>query len=112
MNVGQNDGSTKLFQELVPSTEYRTQCLHHAVCMILKHIMFVQAKGSNLCVGRVIYPTMVHFHHTLTSIYRYLLSAILVGAFEWIENDASRIPMAFDNLLQASHASELSSYAS
>lgn len=103
---------TKLFQERVPSTEYKTQCLHHAVSLNLKNIMFVQANGSNSGVGGVIYVTIVHFNHTLTPIYSYSLAAVRVGAFEWIEKDASMIPKAFDELLQAFHASDLSSYVS
>lgn len=112
MNVGRNHGSTKLFQELLISTEYRNQCLDHAVCLNLEHGRFFQAKGSNLGVGEVTYVTIVHRHHRLTFIYSYCLAAFRVAAFQWIGKDASRILKAFDDLLQSTYSLDLSSYAS
>ncbi|CAN8067665.1 unnamed protein product [Agarophyton chilense] len=111
-NLGQNEASIKQFHDLIPSGEYRTQCLHHSVCLNFNHIVFVQAKRSNCGIGKVIYVTIIHFHSSVRHNYSYILSVVRVGAFQWVGKDSSNIPKAYDSLLQTSHASDLHSYAS
>ncbi|CAN8073937.1 unnamed protein product [Agarophyton chilense] len=111
-DIGQNEESLKQFQALVPSTEYRIQCVHHALSFNLNYVMFVLTKGSNCGVGQVIYIAILEFHKSLKAMYSYILGSIHVGAFEWVGKGASAITNEYDDLLQTSHASDLHSYAS
>ena len=44
-NVGRNRVSTKQFQALVPSPEYRAQCLHHSVTLNTPNVLYVVRKA-------------------------------------------------------------------
>lgn len=45
-DVGRNEHSCEIFSELVPSAKYRTQCIHHAATLGVKHVSSLWQKGA------------------------------------------------------------------
>lgn len=111
-DTGGAASATKRFHQLVPSTEYRVQCIHHAAVLGIKHVLFVVAKGSSMGVGEILYIALLQFSEQLRNCYTCSLDCIRTAAFTWIRRDAKLIPKEYDALLSSSHASDLFSFAS
>ena len=57
--IGTSSEDNSYFEEVVPSTAYRLQCLHHTVVFGVDHVLFVDAKGSSMGTGRILYAVLL-----------------------------------------------------
>ena len=111
-DVGGDRQSTELFHELVPTTPYRLQCLHHAATLGLNSVLFLVATGGYITEGRILCGCMINFNETLGHQYTYILDCVRHTAFSWIGGEAKNIPKEYDNMLRQSHASDIHSFMS
>ena len=111
-NVCTDERSSALFRELVPSTQYRAQVLHHCATLGMNHVAFVVGTGGSMVEGNIIYTCLVEFSESLRHSYTYCLDCVRVSVFSWVGLDASHVPKEYDDLLRNSHASDLYSFVS
>ena len=111
-NVGRSSSSTHQFKSLVPTPEYRAQCLHHCVTIGTPNVLFVVAKGSSHGLGEIIYAVLVQFSQCIRTAYLYSIESIRTAAFDWLGDGAKYIPEKYDDLLQGTFATDLTSFAS
>ena len=111
-NVGVDESSNELFQEMVPTTQYRAQVLHHAVTLGVNHVMFVVGTGGSMTEGRIVYVCNIQFSEQFRHKYTYALDCVRIAAFEWIGGEAKYIPKEFDNHLKNTHASDIHGFMS
>lgn len=111
-DIGSDEDSCKLFQELVPFYEYLHQCPHHLFCTGLPYVFFVHSKGSNCGFSEIIYAALVRFRESLTVMYSFVLSSIRVGSCSWVGTGSNHIPNAFKDQTEKRHASDLHSFLS
>ena len=112
IDIGTSIEGNGYFQEAVPSTAYRLQCLHHAIVFGVEHVLFVVAKGSSMGTGQMLYAAPLQFSQVLRSAYQHCLEQIQLASFKWVGLPSSSIPHEYDDMLQASFASDLHSSAS
>ena len=110
--IGQCHNSLKVFHDMVPSTSYRVQCLHHSAVLGIQHVLFAVAKGSSMGVGEIIYCVLLEFSESIIACYNYCLSGICKGFFGWIGMNARSIPSVYEGLLADTYAADLYSFAS
>ena len=111
-NIGEATAALHAFHDLVPTTAYRLQCLHHAAVLDKPRVLFVVSKGSRLGVGEIIYCAHLVFSEKLLASYKFCLTAILLSCFEWIGKKAKEIPKEYDELLGNTHAVDIFSFVS
>ena len=129
-NVGKNWRSSKLFRELVPTTEYRAQVLHHCATLEINKVVFVVGTGGSdppvpttntsifpstvdsMVEGKILHACIVEFSESLRHSYTYCLDCVRVSDFRWVGMEAAKVPEEYDNLLKTSHASDLYSFIS
>ena len=58
--VGGNASADIFLRDLVQTTGYRFQCLHHAAAADLEHVLFIVAKRSICGMGENSYAGMFH----------------------------------------------------
>lgn len=98
-DIGISAAALRNFQDAVPKTEYRLQCLHHAACLGVKEVLFITAKGSAMGVGEVIYAVLLRFTVSIRNDYLYCLDTVKCAAFLWIGKDAQDIPVEYVPML-------------
>eukprot|EP00178_Gracilaria_changii_P016681 TRINITY_DN479_c3_g1_i11.p1 TRINITY_DN479_c3_g1~~TRINITY_DN479_c3_g1_i11.p1 ORF type:complete len:1373 (+),score=138.00 TRINITY_DN479_c3_g1_i11:3191-7309(+) len=111
-NIGGSQYSTNLFHQLVPTSDYRMQCIHHAAVSGKNNVFFVVATGSHMGVGTIIYIAWLEFRPSVIANYIYCLMTVRVAAFDWIGDKADKIPKQYDALLLDSYATDLYSFGS
>lgn len=110
--VGVDEESTVLFKELVPTTAYRAQVLHHAATLGLSYVLFVVGTGGSMMEGSILYCCILQFTETLGHSYSFSMDTVRLAGFEWVGRDSTNIPKEYDDMLRTSHASDLYSIVS
>ena len=103
---------TQLFKNVVPSSNNRAQCLHHAAVLGVSHVVYVVGKGGRAATGGIIYAAVLRFNRLLLNQYTWCLQAVEQSAFLWIGLKPEEIPREYDNMLKQSYAFDLHSFAS
>ena len=70
--VERNASADIFFQDLVPTTGCRFQCLHDAAAVDLEHVLLIAANGSNCGMGDIIYAVMLPMSQHTRNIYLFL----------------------------------------
>ncbi|CDF34053.1 unnamed protein product [Chondrus crispus] len=111
-DVGSCGAADELFRTLIPSTQYRAQCLHHAATLGLKHVLFIVASSGSVTHGQIIYGCLIQFSEYIRHSYTFTLDSVLSMGFGWVGREPKYIPREYDALLKESHASDINSFAS
>ena len=80
-NIGRSEGMDKYFRELVPTTTYRFQFIHHAATLGISKVLLIVAKGSSGGVVVVIYAVLLHISQQLRNCYLMYMDAVRVSTF-------------------------------
>lgn len=70
-HVGIAENSTKLFRELVPTSSYRAQVLHHAATLGLNKVLYVVGTCGSTSEGGVVYICHITFSQSLRHNYAF-----------------------------------------
>lgn len=70
-DIGRDDVTVKIFQEVVPKVEYRLHCLHHAAVLGTKKVLYIVAKGSSIGVGGIIFVALLQLSERLRNNYMF-----------------------------------------
>ena len=108
-DIGERETSTTLFRQLVPSSAYRAQCLHHSAVLDTPYVLYVVAKGFRSAQGSIFYAVLLEFSPSLRRNYICALVPIRMAAFGWIGLHSSSIPTEYDGMLKEIHTSDLHS---
>lgn len=111
-NIGESTAMLKAFHDLVLTTAYGLQCLHHSAVLGTLRVLFVVSKGSTLGVGAIIYCAHLVFSETLLASYKFCLTAIRLICFGWVGKHTKEIQKPYYDLLANTHAADIFSFAS
>lgn len=103
-NVSSDMQSFELFRELVPTSEYRTQVLHHCATLGINNVVYVVRTGGLMVEGSILYACIITFSELLRYDYTFTMDCICASAFSWIGTDCKNVPKEYDELLKNSHA--------
>lgn len=111
-DVGGDLQSTQILHELVPTTQYRSQCLHHAATLCINSVLFMITTSGSMTKGRILYACIVNFTETIRYQCTYILESVRHTGFSWIGVTERISQKEYDGMQQPSHASDIHSFMS
>ena len=109
--IGSSCTSDQIFRQMVLTTAYRMDCLHHAMVLGVEWVFHDVAKGGSISVGEIVYVALLHFNKDFKNSYTFCLSGNQKGAFSWIGASCEGIPVECDKILSITHASDIQRFA-
>lgn len=111
-DIGVSPAADKVFREVVPTSEYRLQCLQHATVLQVGTVFFTVAKGGTAAKGEIFYVACLKFSPMIRRFYTFCLNTIRKTAFNWIGEPASSIPIEYESIVKDCHAYAIYSFSS
>ena len=110
--IGSSCTSDEIFRQVVLTTAYKMQFLHHAAVLGAEWAFYVVAKGGSISAGEIISVALLHFNNGFKNSYTFCPSGIQKGAFYWIGASGEGLLVEYDKILPSTHASDIESFCS